>query len=98
MKNVGIFDAKKISLYNLDHDPSESHDLFTDSGRFRSIARRLYDILEERAATQMVKLLLYGYGEGKYKDSDNSYETIDLVNGGTMNKWYPWLDDETKNL
>ena len=98
MKNIGEFNASAIRLYNLDYDPSESNDLFTDNnGRFRYVARKLYDILREKAATQMVNLVLYGHSEteGKYRNSIDSFEEIRLDNGEKVKKWYPWLDDKT---
>ena len=105
ISEVGPFTTDNIMLFDLSSDPSESYDLFTESSRFESMARKMYSVLAENAA-KMGKPLFFvdefklsaediadGVGIKTYQFKEGEVEYKD-TSETTLLKWTPWLDDE----
>jgi len=92
IRSIGEFDHSQIRLYDLSNDPTETHDLFTEQERFKSLAKEMYDYLGQQ--TLEMSELVFFVGD-KYRDVQSAFKpyTIDLAERAdkTINKWYPWL-------
>lgn len=94
IKSIAEFNHANIRLYDLQNDPSERYDLFTNTRRWESHSKDMYDFLGERS--KEMSDLIFFVGE-EYRDVPSAYQTLTLDeklkgrDDRTMNKWKPWL-------